>query len=112
MQQLNTVTNYQAGESLRQEFTIKEGDNPWPFVDQADISWMLLDSSGDDDPLLSDSDSGISIEIIDETEGRFDIVIDKGLTNDYAGDTLWERLVIEWQTEKQVYSGSFRVLKP
>ena len=53
-------------------------------ISGAEITWKLYDNVSKED-VLSIEDEGVSIEIISESSGEFEIHIDKEATNDLTG---------------------------
>ena len=84
-----------AGESRTIEGTVKENGSA-KDISGASTAWFLLPDQGDPDgdAVLSDSDSGISVSIVDAANGRLDITINQGETDGLSG-RYWQRIEVD-----------------
>lgn len=103
---------YGAGESLEQQLTIEEDDSAKDITD-ATVKWELVHNQGDErsEALLTESDDGVTVNIVDATAGRIDVTIDQDVTTDY-GRTMpyWQRLTVDDAGDhKQIWSGEFPI---
>lgn len=106
--------HYVADESVTWEYTIEE-DGSAKDLSSGSVSWYLLPHKGADtgDAILDDSDSSVSASILSPaSDGRVDVTIDADATGDEAGETHWQRLVVEVGGDKQIWRGSFPIQEP
>jgi len=102
--------DYDEGESVTWEFTIEENGSA------KDISgytphWYLLPTKGDAnaDATLDETDTGVSITIVDATAGRVDLEMDRGVTDTLSGSH-WHRIVLDdTGSGRQKWSGPFPI---
>jgi hypothetical protein len=98
MSDIDPPNQYYERESVRWEFTI-EDDGSAKALSGASVDWWLLPSQGapTSEAVLSGSDSGVSVSIVDAAAGRIDVVIDQDVTDGLGGSTLWQRLEVDDQ---------------
>lgn len=86
--------HYTEGEYIRWEFTVTENGSAKSLIG-ASVEWHLLDSQGDlkADAVLTDSDSGVSMQITDGANGAIELEIESDATSDMA-DEYWHRVVV------------------
>lgn len=108
---IESNTHYQSGESVRWEFTIEEGGSA-KSISGAALEWYLLpfESSADANAVLDHTDSGVTLSLTtDGSDGRVDLVIEQGVTDDLEG-TYWQRLVVDDAGDGlQQWGGSFPI---
>ncbi|UBF23027.1 phage BppU N-terminal domain [Haloarcula virus HCTV-16] len=75
---------YYAGDSLTIEVTVETPNGGAFDLTGGTISWALADHSGAEAD-LTDEDSGVTTGIVNASEGRLEVVIDSGATDDLAG---------------------------
>lgn len=103
-----------AGESLTQEFTIEEAGAA-KDISGATVTWELVPDEGDSrsHAELDDTDSGITVAIVDAAAGRIDVTIDQDVTDGLANRRLWQRLTVDdTGAGKQIWSGYFQIIAP
>ena len=102
---------YQADEYVRWEFTIQK-DGGSKDITGATVRWYLLPRRGAPaaDAILDDGDTAITLSIVDAANGRVDVEIDSDTTGDWAGEALWQRLVLtDSGGRKQIWAGDFYI---
>jgi hypothetical protein len=102
---------YGAGESLTQQITIEESGSA-KDISGASVDWVLVPDRGDDvsEALLTSSDSGVTVSIVDGANDRLDVTIDQDVTTDYGGQRYWQRLTVDdASNNKQIWSGPFPI---
>lgn len=84
------------GDTLVIPFVVPDQDDPnrdrLPLGD-AEITWELRESKYDD-PKLTDSDPEVQVDKTDAANGEFEVKIEKGATDSFAGDNV-QVVVIE-----------------
>lgn len=98
---------YFAGDSITLDVTVEKADGTAFPLSGATISWVLADHSGAD-PLLDDSDSSVTTNIVDSANGELEVVIDSGATDNYNGKKYHELEVEASSGDKTtVLTGAF-----
>lgn len=102
--------HYVENGSLIWEFTI-EDEGAARDLSGVSPEWYLLARRGDPDSeaLLSGSDSGVSVAIVDAPAGRIDVTVEKNVTGGLGGQRYWQRLVVSNDQTKQVWAGPFPI---
>lgn len=105
--------HYTAGESVTWEYTIEQ-DGSVKDLSGFTVEWYLVPAQGADnsEAKLSTDDSGVSATVVDAANGRVDLTINRGVTDDLAGN-LWQRLVLDDSgSGRQIWAGPFPVHEP
>lgn len=91
---IDKIDHFPKGDTKIIPFSIIDGETDSALdLAGADIEWQLRKYK-DSDVLLDLSDSGVSVQNLDETNGEFEIRIEKGVTSDFDEDTYRQRLRI------------------
>lgn len=103
------------------EHYVENGSVVWEFTIEDDggvrdlagltPEWYLLEKRGapDGEAVLSTADSGVTVEVVDKSNGRVDLTIEKNVTGGLGGKRYWQRLVLQNDATKQVWGGEFPI---
>ena len=103
--------HYIAGETVKWSFTI-EIDDKAKDLTNANIEWYLVSNRGDsdNDALYDHTDTGITAQVTNATEGELEVVIDKDVTTGDGGSRFWHRLLVtDDQGRTQIWNGHFPI---
>jgi len=111
---IDPYNHHLAGETLVWEHTVEE-DGSAKDLSGASVNYYLLAEQGDanDDALLDDSDADITAAIVDAANGRIDVTFASGATDPYAGQSLWQRLIVDDAAgDRSIWHGPLYVARP
>jgi hypothetical protein len=103
--------HYVGGEYVKWEFTV-EDDGSVKDLSNSNVKWFLLPNRGDPDSesLIDHTDSGVTAEIVDPSNGLVEVEIGSGVTEEYQGMLAWQRLIIEdGSGNQQIWNGRFPI---
>lgn len=76
----------------------------------ADITWRVFDNISEEN-VLSLDDDGISIELIDESNGEFEIHVDKEATEDLVGEFREIIRITDAEGNRSTWKAKIRISK-
>jgi hypothetical protein len=85
--QIQKIDNWPSGDTRIFPFIVPDEDDPnsdRKDITSADISWKLKDTL-EENIVLDDSDSGVSINVTDASNGEFEVVVEKEATESLEG---------------------------
>ena len=107
---IDSVRNWPSGDTRIFPFTVLDEDSdgePLNIIG-ADINWYLRDRVSSDKVLSLDSD-GVSLEIVEASEGKFEISVEKTATEDISGQFREIVILTDADDNRTRWSGTIRI---
>lgn len=109
--QIEEIDDWPTGSTRILPFQVPNEDDAnsdWKDITGADITWELKDRL-DDSVVLDGSDSNVSIDITDGTNGEFEVVIEKEATDDIEGKYREVIIITDATGDREKWNGQVHI---